>query len=212
MKNIVIYGAPAAGKGTVCESLKEVYNYKHISTGELFRNLDDSDEFNRKVKETIVKGILVDDETTAELLKKHLEKIGDGPIILDGFPRSLNQAKMLDTFFEEFIVINLSVEEDIAMKRTLGRLNCPKCGRIYHKYNEEKKPKEVGICDTCKCELNSRNDDNEESFKVRFDTYVKNSESIFEYYKEKDILYMVDSNKTPQDTFKSIEEIITKLN
>lgn len=211
MKNIIIYGAPAAGKGTVCESLIDKYNYKHISTGELFRNLDDSEE-SRKIKETISKGILIDDETTANLLKKHLKNKTKEQIILDGFPRTVNQAKMLDEFFDNFIVINLTVEEDIAMKRTLGRLTCSGCGKIYNKYNKDITPKVEGICDICGNNLTSRSDDNEESFKVRYNTYINNCESVFNYYKNRNILYMVDSNKDPDTTFNSVEEIITKVN
>lgn len=211
MKNIIIYGAPAAGKGTACESLTKKYHYKHISTGDLFRSLNDEDEFARKIKETISKGNLVDDETTTELVKKSLEKLNNKPVILDGFPRNFNQAKLLDDFFENFIVINLNIDEENATKRALGRLNCPKCGKIYHKYNKEMKPSIEGICDICGSTLKSRSDDNEESFKIRYTTYIDNCEEVFKFYKDKNILYMVDSNGTPNETFKSIESIITNL-
>ena len=210
MKNIIIYGAPAAGKGTVCESLIEKYNYKHISTGELFRNLDDNDPFNRKIKETIKEGMLVDDETTAELLKQNLEKKGEGHIILDGFPRNLNQAKILDTFFKDYIVVNISVDEEVAKKRTLGRLTCSGCGKIYNIYTEGMQPKNEGICDICGKELTSRSDDNEKSFKVRYDTYVRNCEKIFEYYKDRNILYMINGNNKPEDTFDGVKKLLLK--
>ena len=114
MKNIILYGAPAAGKGTQCELLVKRYGYKHISMGQLFRDLDDSTEFNRKIHENISKGILIDDETTAQLLKNELEKLEGKHIVLDGFPRNLNQAKILDEFFSDFVVINLNVDYDLA--------------------------------------------------------------------------------------------------
>ncbi len=211
MKNIIIYGAPAAGKGTVSESLVEKYKYNHISTGQIFRDLNDNDEFSKHIKEIIAKGNLVDDETTTKLLKLHLDKTDKKNILLDGFPRNINQVKLLDTFFENYIIINLNVDEDVAIKRTLGRVSCPKCGKIYNKYNINKKPKVDNICDNCNIALVSRSDDNEEAFKARYSAYINNCESIFNYYKEKNILYTIDSNKTPGEVFKDIESIITKL-
>lgn len=211
MKNIIIYGAPAAGKGTACESLVEKYNYNHISTGALFRSLGD-DELSLKIKETISKGMLVDDETTTNLLKENLKKIdNDNPIILDGFPRNIYQAKLLEDFFDNFIVINLSVDEEVAKVRTLGRINCSKCGKIYNKFSKDMIPKNEGICDICGSELISRSDDNEESFKIRYNTYIKNCEEVFDYYKCQNKLYMVNSNNSAEETFNEIEEIINSL-
>ena len=129
MKNIILYGAPAAGKGTQCELLVERYGYTHISMGDLFRGLDDSTEFNRSIHEKISKGELIDDETTSQLLKNELDKFGEQHIVLDGFPRNLNQAKILDTFFKNYIVVNIDVEERVALERALGRLNCNRCGK-----------------------------------------------------------------------------------
>lgn len=206
MKNIILYGAPAAGKGTQCEILVEKLNYNHISTGELFRNLDDSTELGRMIHERISKGFLIDDEITARLVKNKLAEI-KGPVILDGFPRTLNQAKILDTFFDDYIVINLEVSEEVALKRTLGRVNCPKCGHIYNIYTSMK-PKENNICDDCKTELVSRSDDNEESFKVRFNTYLNNVSSILDYYRKKNVLYIIESHEEKEKTFTDIKNIL----
>lgn len=206
MKNIILYGAPAAGKGTQCEILIEKLGYKHISTGELFRSLDDSTEIGRSIHEKIAKGILIDDETTATLVKNRLAEL-DGPIVLDGFPRTLNQAKILDTFFENYVVINIEVEEEVALKRTLGRVNCPNCGRIYNIYSEMK-PKQEGICDDCGATLKGRSDDNEESFKVRFNTYLANVGSVLDYYREKDALYIIKSHESKEETFADIKKIL----
>ena len=206
MKNIILYGAPAAGKGTQCELLIERMGYKHISTGELFRSLDDSTELGRSIHEKIAKGILIDDETTASLVKNRLNEL-DGPVVLDGFPRTLNQAKILDTFFDNYVVINIEVEEEVALKRTLGRVNCPNCGRIYNIYTEMK-PKQEGICDDCGASLKGRSDDNEESFKVRFNTYLANVGSVLDYYKEKDALYIIKSHESKEDTYTDIKKIL----
>ncbi len=207
MKNIILYGAPAAGKGTMCELLIEKLGYKHISTGELFRSLDDSTEFNRSIHEKIAKGILIDDETTATLVKNRLNELGNGPVVLDGFPRTLSQAKLLDEFFENYIVIILEVSEEVALRRTLGRVNCPKCGRIYNIYTDMK-PKQDNICDDCKCELKGRTDDNEESFKVRFNTYLANVESVLDYYRRKNSLHIIPSLESKEEVFANIKKIL----
>jgi len=208
MKNIILYGAPAAGKGTQSEMLMEQYGYEHISTGQLFRELDDSTEFNRRIHETMKKGLLVDDATTAQLVKNKLQELGNKPVVLDGFPRTLNQAKILDEFFKNYVVININIDEEVALKRTLGRLNCEKCGKIYNKYFDEMKPKKEGMCDTCNIPLFGRGDDNSESFKIRFNTYIDNVKSVLDYYKEKEVLYIVESGNTKDETFKSIRRIL----
>lgn len=208
MKNIILYGAPAAGKGTQCELLVERYGYKHISMGDLFRSLDDSTEFNRSIHEKISKGILIDDETTSQLLKNELDKLGEQHIVLDGFPRNLNQAKILDTFFKNYIVINIDVEERVALERALGRLNCSGCGKIYNIYSKEMAPKNEGVCDSCGSALAGRSDDNEESFKTRFNIYLNNVKSVLDYYSEKKVLYVVKSCESKEDTFNLVDEIL----
>ncbi len=208
MKNIILYGAPAAGKGTQCELLVSRYGYKHISMGQLFRDLDDSTEFNRKIHDDISKGILIDDNTTAQLLQNKLKELGNVPVVLDGFPRTLNQAHVLDNFFANYIVINFEVEEIVALERTLGRLTCSKCGKIYNIYSKEMAPKKDRLCDVCNIELTGRSDDNEESFKVRFNTYLNNVKDILEYYRKKQVLYIVKSHELKEDTFADIEHIL----
>jgi len=208
MKNIILYGAPAAGKGTQCELLVERYGYKHISMGDLFRSLDDSTEFNRQIHEKISKGMLIDDETTSQLLKNELEKLGNQPIVLDGFPRNLNQAKMLDNFFNNYIVVNMEVEERVALERALGRLSCSGCGKIYNIYSKEMAPKDQGVCDSCGKTLAGRSDDNEESFKIRFNIYLDNVKSVLDYYDQKGVLYIVESCESKEDTFNLVDKIL----
>ena len=211
MKNIILYGAPAAGKGTQCELLIERYGYEHISMGQLFRDLDDSTDFGKEIHEKISKGILIDDETTSKLLKNKLDELGNKPVVLDGFPRTLNQAKILDTFFDNYIVVNMDVEEEVALKRVLGRLTCDKCGKIYNIYSDEMAPKNGKICDICGIELTGRTDDNEESFKTRFNIYLNNVKSVLDYYQEKEVLYIVKSCTHKEDTFNSIDKILKEM-
>lgn len=207
MKNIILYGAPAAGKGTQCELLVREYGYKHISMGQLFRDLDDSTELNREIHEKISKGILIDDETTAKLLQTKLKELGNTAVVLDGFPRTLNQAKILDKFFSNYVVINIEVEEQVALERTLGRVSCPKCGKIYNKYSEMK-PKNANLCDNCNVELQGRSDDNEESFKVRFNTYLNNVQGLLDYYRNQNCLYIIKSHDKKEDTFADVKNIL----
>ena len=207
MKNIILYGAPAAGKGTQCELLVREYGYKHISMGQLFRDLDDSTELNREIHEKISKGILIDDETTAKLLQAKLKELGNTAVVLDGFPRTLNQAKILDKFFSNYVVINIEVEEQVALERTLGRVSCPKCGKIYNKYSEMK-PKNANLCDNCNVELQGRSDDNEESFKVRFNPYLNNVQGLLDYYRNQNCLYIIKSHDKKEDTFADVKNIL----
>ena len=207
MKNIILYGAPAAGKGTQCELLVREYGYKHISMGQLFRDLDDSTELNREIHEKISKGILIDDETTAKLLQAKLKELGNTAVVLDGFPRTLNQAKILDKFFSNYVVINIEVEEQVALERTLGRVSCPKCGKIYNKYSEMK-PKNANVCDDCNVGLQGRSDDNDESFKVRFNTYLNNVQGLLDYYRNQNCLYIIKSHDKKEDTFADVKNIL----
>lgn len=212
MKNIILYGAPAAGKGTQCELLVEKFGYVHISMGQLFRDLDDSTELNRDIHDKISKGILIDDETTSQLLKQKLGEIKNKSVILDGFPRTLNQAKILDTFFDNYIVINIDVSEDVALNRVLGRRTCDKCNKIYNIYSKEMAPKKDNLCDNCNIELSSRTDDNAESFKTRFNIYLDNVKSVLDYYDDKKLLYVVKSCESKNDTFDSINKILKEMN
>ena len=213
MKNVIFIAPPAAGKGTQSELLVENFNYIHISTGDLLRNKqNDGSDLGNTIKELLKTGKLINDEIVTELLKEKFENT-KGPFILDGYPRNINQAKTLDTIFNnlninDYAVIYLDVDEDTAMKRALGRITCPKCKRTYNKYNELTKPKETGICDDCKIELIGRSDDNEETFKIRFNEYLNNTKPLLNYYKEKDLLYVMENKIDPSDLFMDIKEVI----
>ena len=209
MKNIVLYAPPAAGKGTQCELLKEKYGYEILSIGQVLRNARSTEtEIGRKIIETQDKGILTPDDIVLEALKKELEKLNNKDIIIEGYPRNIDQAMELDKIFNDYIVINLNLPREVAMKRTLGRINCSKCNKIYNIYFDNMMPKVEGICDECGEELKSRSDDNETSFNTRFDVYEENAPRILEYYDAKQILHKVDCSKTVEEIFSNIVEII----
>ena len=213
MKNVIFIAPPAAGKGTQSELLVNNYNYNHISTGDLLRDKqNDGSELGNRIKELLKTGSLVEDSIVTVLLKEKLGII-NGPFILDGYPRNVEQAIILNNILSELnlsvdAVIYLNVDEDLAMKRALGRITCPNCKRTFNKYDKTRKPKLDNICDDCGIELVSRSDDNEETFKVRFKTYLENTKPLLDFYQEKNILHYIDNKETPEEIFESIKEVI----
>lgn len=210
MKNIIFIAPPAAGKGTQSDLLVKKYGYTHISTGDLLRSeIAKQSEIGKNIKELMDSGNLISDEIVSKLLKDKLSSL-DGPFILDGYPRNLTQIGMLDKILKEInkkidLVIYLDVPYDILINRVLLRLSCPKCSRSYHKINL--KPKKEWICDDCQVELVSRSDDTEETFKNRYQTYIDNTSPLLNYYKEKNMLEIIDSTDL-DETFNRIEKVI----
>lgn len=212
--NIIFIAPPAAGKGTQSALLEENKGYKHLSTGDLLRaEIKKGSEFGTEINNIISKGELVSDEIITKLLKNELESIKDEKFILDGYPRNLAQAETLNAIFEElgitnYVAIYLTIEEEMAMKRALGRVICSDCGATYNKYFQEMMPKEERICDKCHGTLSQRADDNEETFKTRFNTYLDVTNPVLDYYKEKGKLEVVDTAFGPENTYSCIEKIL----
>ncbi|MCH5166560.1 MAG: adenylate kinase [Erysipelotrichales bacterium] len=215
MKNIIFIAPPAAGKGTQSAKLTEKYNYIHISTGDLLRSeIAEGTPLGKEIENIMASGHFVSDEIATEVLRKRLSKpdIANG-FILDGYPRNVKQAEILDGIVKDLnisldVAIYLSMDKTTAMHRALGRITCPNCNRGYNKYENILKPKNEWICDDCATELVSRSDDNEETFGIRFDDYVNKTEPLLDYYKEAGILKVIDNSGTPDETFKSIESVI----
>lgn len=213
MKNIIFIAPPAAGKGTQSELLVSEFGYNHISTGDLLRlKQNDGSELGNYIKDLLSQGKFVDDDIVTDLLKEKLSNI-DGPFILDGYPRNIEQATRLENVLKSLnlsidAVIYLNVDSKTAMKRALGRVSCPKCNKIYNKYINEKMPKVANICDVCGIELIGRSDDNEESFKIRFDTYINQTKPLLDYYKSNGLLVIIDKVNTPNETFEEVKKVI----
>lgn len=215
MKNIIFIAPPAAGKGTQSDLLVKKYGYIHISTGDLLRNeVRCGTELGKSIDEVIKNGALVSDEIVTELLRKRLSSndITNG-FILDGYPRNVAQAITLDNLLQELNIqtpkaIYLEMDETLAMHRALGRVTCPKCNRGYNKYEDAVKPKIGGLCDDCGEALTSRSDDTEETFKIRYESYIKSTLPLLKYYEDLGILSIVDNSGTPESTFIKIEEVI----
>lgn len=208
MKNVIFIAAPAAGKGSYSNMLKEKYGYVHISTGDMLREaIASGSELGGKVKNIIDNGGLVSDDIMIDLINNKLMDIKGKPFILDGFPRTLNQATSLERLIDNYIVIYLDIEKELATRRMSGRRTCA-CGRSYNIYEEAFKPKVENICDVCGKELVQRADDNIDAFQIRFDTFINNAKPIKEYYDNKGKLVIVDSNRHVDEVFKDIIGVI----
>ena len=159
-------------------------------------------------------GALVSDDIVLELLQNKLNSMDkDQAFILDGYPRNILQANTLDDIFDklsikDYVVIYLRIDFDKALSRTLGRLICPKCKVGYNKDSASLKPKVDGICDNCGEALITRSDDNEETFKVRFDNYMNETEPVIKYYQDKNKLTIIDATQNVEAIIKEIERVI----
>lgn len=215
MKTIIFIAPPAAGKGTQSKLVSDKYNLPHISTGDLLRNaINDDSDISKQIKETMEKGNLVSDEIILALLEERLKQDDcNSGYILDGFPRNTNQAKEYELLLEKLhkdlgYVILLDLDKEIAKARIVGRLSCKNCGSVYNEFVEETKPKIKGICDKCNQELSKRSDDNEVTFEERYNTYLKETQPLIDYYENKGYLYRINSGISANYTFSEIERII----
>jgi adenylate kinase len=212
MKNIILFGPPGAGKGTFSGQIKKVIpNIAHISTGDIFReNLKNKTPIGLKAKQYMDKGELVPDDVVIEMVKDRLNKddAKNEGFILDGFPRTLPQAKALSEITNIDLFLLLEVSRDIITKRILGRYSCKNCGKIYNKYTLL--PQKEGVCDKCGAEIKfeQRSDDNEETLKNRLDAYEKNAKPIIKYYKKKKLLKRINAENTLALTEDQIKEIL----
>ncbi len=211
MKNIIFYAPPAAGKGTQCDLLAEKYGYKTLSIGQVLRDARNPEtEVGRIIIETQDKGVLTPDDIVAKALKEEITKYEGHPIVLDGYPRNIDQAMIVDSFLTNYILINISVDRDVAFKRITGRRTCKECSKAYNVYYPDMAPKTENVCDACGGSLLIRDDDNENSFNVRFDVYEQNAPQIKAYFKERNLLREIKSGNTKYDTFAAIEAILNE--
>ena len=214
MKNIIFIAPPAAGKGTMSEILIEKYGYKHISTGDILRQMAKSDDaMGKSLKEILASGNLVSDDFVYEAVRRRLLKGDlDNGYILDGFPRNIEQAIEYDKIQEETnnqlgVVIYLDTPKDILEKRITGRRLCKACGATYNVLTGVNAPKVENLCDKCGSSLYQRDDDNIESFNIRYETFLEKTYPLLDYYAKKNVLYRVKSVDV-ENTISDIEAII----
>lgn len=212
--NIVFIAPPGAGKGTQSELLVEKYGLNHISTGDILREeIKSGSDLGKKIAAIIDGGDLVSDDLMIEMLDKKIEKTGiDKGVIFDGFPRTENQAVMLDKLMKDKYhskidyVISLIIDEKEAMKRALGRVSCSSCGKIFNIYFD--KFDVEGYCNECKSKLEKRVDDNEEAFKKRFAAFISNIKPLIDFYRNQGNLYEVKCGAEKEQTFEKIKVLL----
>lgn len=215
-KELLFMGPPASGKGTQTNRLSKEMGLPHVDTGSLLRAaIKNETESGLIAKSYIDKGQLVPLEIVAKVIKERLmEADCQKGFILDGFPRSLEQAVALDEIRKEidaksdvdFKVINFEIPEGILLERIVNRVSCPKCGEIYNK--KFTPPKQDGICDKCGAELTQRKDDTEEVAKSRFETYHRETEPLVKFYNERKELIALDAEGSSDEIYQRIKEIV----
>ncbi|SFJ89391.1 Adenylate kinase [Paenibacillus sp. UNC496MF] len=198
--NILFMGPPGAGKGTQAERIVDTFKIPHISTGDAFRlAMKQGTPLGQKAKQFVDQGLLVPDEITNGIVRERLqlEDCKEG-FLLDGFPRTLQQAEALDGMLAEMgrsidHVVNLKVDRGLLLARLTGRRICKTCGSTYHvMFNP---PKQEGVCDKCGGELYQRSDDTEAKVGTRLDEYISKTAPLLEYYASKGVLREVDGEK-----------------
>ncbi len=209
---VVMLGAPGAGKGTQAKIIAEKYQIPHVSTGDIFRaNIKEGTELGMEAKGYMDKGLLVPDELTVKILLDRVaaEDCKNG-YVLDGFPRTIPQAEVLDKALQELnekldFAINVDVPDENIISRMAGRRACLKCGATYHVVNIP--PKTEGICDNCGQELVLREDDKEETVAKRLQVYHEQTKPLIDYYEKQGILKDVDGTQSME----AVSEAIVKL-
>ncbi len=199
--NIILLGAPGAGKGTLASQIVSEYGLPHISTGDIFReNIKNQTPIGIVAKSYIDKGQLVPDEVTCKIVEERLAKDDcKKGYMLDGFPRTLAQAEMLSEIAKIDTVINLDVDFTLIMNRICGRRVCKDCGETFH-ISRLKGDK----CTRCGGELYQRKDDNPETIENRLNVYQAQTEPLIAYYKAQGVLFNVNGSRTPDETFADV--------
>jgi adenylate kinase len=213
---VLLLGAPGVGKGTQAKLLMEEFNIPQISTGDLLRaNREQRTSLGMLAEDIMAKGQLVSDDLVNEMVSERLAQPDtEHGYILDGFPRTLNQAEWLDTklvaYMLPVVAINIVVAERVLLERITGRRICPVCGTIYNIYTQP--PKNDGICDADDAQLIQRADDTEEVFRERMKSFAQKTSAVIEYYRSHGNRFAeVDGDRPVHDVTKSIRATLLKL-
>lgn len=207
--NIILLGAPGAGKGTQASKISDAYNLPHISTGDIFReNIKNQTPIGVLAKSYIDKGLLVPDEVTCKIVEERIsrEDCRNG-YMLDGFPRTIAQAEALDKITQIDLVINIDVDFSLLLDRLCGRRVCKACGESYH----VSRLNGATECARCGGELYQRKDDNPETVQSRLDVYTAQTAPLIKYYERKGILFNVTGNTTPEDVYAEVSKKLDEM-
>ncbi len=203
---IILLGAPGSGKGTLAKKISKDFGLPQISTGDLFRAIVKLDSpLANRVKEIMASGGLVPDEITIEMVKDRIEKSDcEKGFILDGFPRTVAQAKALEDFAKIDSVILVELPNETIIERLSSRRTCPKCGEIY---SIEDNPEQV--CKKCNTPLIQRDDDKPDTIKHRLEVYETSTAPLINFYSDR--LFKVSSAGTPEETYKPVKTFLNKV-
>lgn len=212
---IVMLGAPGAGKGTQAKRIAGKYSVPHISTGDIFRaNIKEGTALGVKAKEYMDKGLLVPDELVVDLVADRLQAddCANG-FVLDGFPRTIPQAKALDEALEKMgsaldYAVNVDVPDENIVRRMSGRRACVGCGATYHTLYAP--PAKEDVCNVCGGQLILRDDDCPETVQKRLDVYHTQTQPLIDYYKKADILHDVDGTQDIEIVFEQIVRLFDR--
>jgi len=212
--NILIMGGPGAGKGTMSAKITEKYNVNHISTGDIFRSeISHQTQLGMKAKSYMDQGLLVPDEVTNSMVKSYLEHLHDRKdgFLLDGYPRTLDQAKAFDALSKGTdlaidVVIAMEIPFEVLADRVCGRRLCKECGEIYHVKSHPSKKE--GVCDKCGGNLYQRKDDTIESLNVRLDEYTKQTQPVLDFYEAKGLVKHINANQSIEDVWADVEKAL----
>lgn len=211
---VILLGAPGSGKGTQADVVKAKMHLPHISTGDLIRQYlkeaPDNDQTVKQLKTYMDSGQLVPDSLIMQILQGRIHKPDAAQgFILDGFPRTVNQAESLNGLLKpdaKLLVIYFQVPDEMLLKRLEGRMTCAQCNTIYNRYFSP--PKEDEICDLCKIKLSKRSDDNPETVKRRLEVFHQETAPLIQYYQQKGLLKTVDSTKDKSEVSHQVMQIL----
>ncbi len=212
---IVMLGPPGAGKGTQARYIAQNHNISHISTGDMLReSVERETEYGSRAKRYIEKGKLVPDDVVNGIVEERLPTGKNEGFLLDGYPRNLNQAEVLESILDKNAisldgVLYIEIEDEKVIKRLTGRRVCQDCGENFHTVFNS--PAENGICDKCGGDLKQREDDTPEVVKQRLEVYRENTEPLVEFYDKKSIIIDVSGNGTIQEVAERIEDKLKTL-
>lgn len=214
--NLILLGLPGAGKGTQAARITEEYGIPHISTGDMFRAaMKNETPLGLEAKKYMDAGNLVPDEVTNGIVKERLaEADAQNGFLLDGYPRTLNQAEALKEALESSdrsldAVLYINVSKDILMERLTGRIICSDCGATYHKvYNP---PKVDGVCDKCGgSNFYQREDDKPETVENRISVNEEQTQTLADYYSKEDLVKEINGEQDPSEVFKDVQQVLDK--
>ena len=209
--NIILLGPPGAGKGTIAQFIQEEYNWKQLSTGDALRDeVAKVTELGKKAEPIMKSGGLVDNRLVAEIVAHKIEEYAKTGVILDGFPRNMEQADLLEKILKEKklkidLILNVETDVELIVRRLSARRQCPKCKKIYGIDNQ---PKDGKNCDACKVPVVQRPDDKEEVIRKRLDVYAKEAKPLVEFYTGRIPIKNIEGSKKMDAVFVDVKKIL----